>query len=270
MQNLYYVLRLSMSELTQLQEQFQRFLLAGEPAIQAAIMPTEAVSVHTRLSIYQDAYVLRLIESLSANFPCLYAYLGTEKFHQLAKAYILAHPSSFRSIRWFGDVFGIFIKRYYAEYPYLAELADFEWNMTLAFDAEDSPVVCIRDMAQVPPEEWANLQFILHPSVQQRCYFWNVVSLWQALADNQNLPTPQFNSLATSWIVWRSPELMIQFSSLDEQEGWALGALAQGTSFAELCEGLCQWLPPEEVGMRAASYLKGWIQRGILSRFSTN
>lgn len=255
-----------MSELLRLQEQLQQFLLVGDTEISQAILPTKTVSTATRLSIYRDAYVLRLIESLTSNYPCLYAYLGTEAFNQVAQAYITAHPSVYRSIRWFGDVFADFIKKYYPNNPHLVELADFEWKMTLAFDAADAELVCIEDMAQVPAPAWANLRFTLHPSVQRINYGWNIISLWQALAHDEALPELQQNSAPTAWILWRSPSYLIQFYSLALQEVWALDALLQGVSFAELCEGLCQWFAPEEVGMGAASYLKGWIQRGMVSQ----
>lgn len=255
-----------MSELLRLQEQLQHFLLTGDAEISQAILPTKAVSTETRLSIYRNAYVLRLIESLTTNYPCLYAYLGTEAFNQLAQAYITAHPSAYRSIRWFGDVFAEFIKKYYSNNPHLAELADFEWKMTLAFDAADATVVRIEDMAQVPAEAWANLRFTLHSSVQRINYCWNAISLWQALAHDEALPELQQNSASTAWVLWRSPTYLIQFHSLVPEEAWALDALLQGVSFAELCEGLCQWLTPEEVGMGAASYLKGWIQRGMVAQ----
>lgn len=259
-----------MSELGQLQEQFQRFLLSGDLEIYDAIEQTESVSVNTRLRIYQDAYGFRLIESLIANFPRLYIYLGTEKFNRLAQAYLRAYPSSYRSIRWFGDVLPVFVRDYYQQDPYLAELADLEWKMTLAFDAADVSRVSIADMSAILPESWPNLQFVLHPSVQWGHYFWNTVSLWQALTDGQELPGLHYQPEATTWILWRSSELIIQFCSLSHDEAWALNALAQGSSFAVLCEGLCQRMLPETVGMQAASYLKGWIQRGILSQLLMN
>ncbi|WP_133137147.1 DNA-binding domain-containing protein [Legionella rowbothamii] len=254
-----------MNELKQLQEQFHQFLLSGDNQIHSSIMKTELVSAETRLGIYRDAYELRLIESLVANFPCLYAYLGTEEFNHLARAYLREHPSSFRSIRWFGDNLAAFIHTNYPQYPYLSELTDFEWNMTLAFDAAEAPVVSVADMAAVPPEAWANLQFVLHPSVQRLNYLWNSVSLWQALAHDHDLPELQQQVETSAWILWRTPELMIQFCSLSLDEAWALERLAQGASFGLVCEGLCQRIDEEEVGMRAASYLKNWIQRGLLS-----
>lgn len=257
-----------MTELLHLQEQFQKFLLAEQSEIQDSIIQTQSVSIQTRLAIYRDAYTLRLIESLTANFPSLYAYLGTEEFNQLSREYIAAHPSSYRSIRWFGDCFADFVTNYYPKNPHAAELTDFEWKMTLAFDAADASVVQIEDMAAVPAESWANLRFILHPSVQRINYFWNAVPLWQALAYDQELPDLHQSSEATPWVLWRTPDYIIQFYSLSPEEAWALDALFQGISFAGLCEGLCEWIEEEAVGMRAASYLKGWIQKGFLSQWS--
>jgi hypothetical protein len=255
-----------MTDLLHLQDQFQKFLLSGQSNIHNSIMQTERVSVDTRLGIYRNAYTFRLIESLTGNFPSLYAYLGTEEFNKLATYYIETHPSSYRSIRWYGDVLADFIKNTYPQYPYLAELADFEWKMTLTFDAADENRVQLDDMAVVPPEAWANLQFILHPSVQRCNYFWNAVSLWQALSNDQELPDLQQNSEASAWILWRSSEYIIQFHSLSEDMAWALDNLSQGLSFGALCEGLCHWIKPEEVAMYAASRLKSWIQKGILSQ----
>jgi hypothetical protein len=255
-----------MTELTRVQEQFQKFIFSGQSEINKSIVQTERVSVDTRLAIYRDAYKLRLIESLTTTFPAVHAYLGTEAFQEVCTNYIAAHPSSYRSIRWFGDVLAEFLRNYYEKkYSFLAELADFEWKMTLAFDAKDTQVLHIADMANVSPESWVGMQFILHPSIQRVNYFWNAIPLWQTLINDQELPELQSASIATSWILWRSPDYIIQFYSLSEEEAWAIDALIQGLSFGQLCEGLCQWINAEEVGLRAASYLKNWIQNGMVS-----
>lgn len=256
-----------MNELLHVQDEFQRFILLGHSTINELIVSDTLVPVETRLGIYRDAYKLRLIESLTTTFPALHVYLGTEAFQKLCSAYINAHPSSYRSIRWYGDVLAEFIKHYYDKpYAYLAELAEFEWKMSLAFDAADDCVLRIDEMAAVPPESWAGLQFIMHSSVQRLNYHWNIIPVWQALVNDTDLPEWISNQRVTPWIVWRSPDYMIQFYSLSEEEAWALDAVMQGLSFGELCEGLCQWIEAEEVGMRAASYLKHWIQSGMLAR----
>lgn len=256
-----------MNDLFYLQDQLQHFILSGNSEIIDAIIPTERVSADDRLAIYRDAYRLRLIESLSTSFPALHLYLGTEEFKKLCASYIDQNPSSYRSVRWFGDALSEFLKRYYDKScAYLAELADFEWKMTLAFDAADDPVLTIDDMAVVPPEAWAGMRFILHSSVQRLNYCWNAISVWQGLVHDRDLPAWSDNSKATSWVLWRSSDYLVQFYSMTEEEAWALDAVIQGLSFGVLCEGLCRWVTAEEVGMKAASYLKGWIQKGILSQ----
>lgn len=256
-----------MTELLSLQEQFQTFLLTEHPGIKESIVPTEWISVDTRLAIYRDGYKLRLTESLTTNFPGLHLYLGTEEFKRLCSAYIDGHPSSYRSIRWYGDALAHFIKIYYDKrYPYLTELAEFEWKMTVAFDAAEELRVRVEDMAAVVPESWAGLQFTIHPSVQRMNYFWNVIPLWQSLVKDQDISELENISVAKPWVIWRSSDYQIQFYSMSEEEAWALDAMIQGLSFGELCEGLCQWIEEEQVGTRAASFLKGWIQNGMLSR----
>lgn len=255
-----------MRALEQVQAQFLQFILSGNSDIYEEVVHTKQVPVATRLAIYREAYRLRLIESLTITFPAVLAYLGTEAFEEVCTAYIEACPSTYRSIRWFGDELPEFLKNYYdKKYSFLAELAHFEWHMTLAFDAEDTRILSIADMAAVAPELWADMHFSLHPSIQRLHYHWNAVPLWSALINDKELPDLQNNSIATTWILWRTPDYIIQFYSVSEEEAWAMDALGQQYSFGQLCEGLCQWVNAEEVGMRAASYLKKWIQNGMVS-----
>lgn len=254
-----------MTDLFQLQESFQHFLLTGLPEINTSIVSSEKVSVDTRLNIYKQAYQLRLVDCLSANFPGLHNYLGDEEFSKLGKAYLQAHPSTFRSVRWFGDCLADFIKTNYDErFAYLVELVDFEWKMTLAFDEADDLVLRVEDMVAIKPESWPGLHFQLHASVQRAHYLWNVPEVWQALIHLPDIPEWNSNEKGSPWIIWRSPDYIVQYYNLSETEAWAIDAISQGLTFAEICEGLCQWLEEEVVGMTAASYLKGWIQKGIL------
>jgi hypothetical protein len=255
-----------MTELAQLQEQFQQFIVSGQTGINDSIVQTELVSVDTRLAIYRDGYKLRLIESLTTSFPAVHVYLGTEAFQKVCSSYIDSNPSSYRSIRWYGHVLAEFLQNYYdKKYSFLAELADFDWKMTLAFDAADDQVLQITEMSTIPPQSWADMKFTFHSSLHRVAYYWNTIPLWQTLIKDQELPELINDPSPTTWVLWRSPDYMIQFYSLSEEEAWGLDALIQGLSFGQLCEGLCQWVPAEEVGMRAASYLKNWIQNGMVS-----
>ena len=258
-----------MNGLHDLQDKFQSYLLhdqiSAEAAIQESVVHTEKVPATTRLAIYKEAYQARLVDALASNYPCISAYLGLEEFQQLSFSYMNNHPSTYRSIRWFGDkLVDYLIQNPKEQYPFLAELAEFEWKMTLSFDAMDSDAFKIEQMAGIPAEQWGNMQFIPHPSLQSMHFFWNVVALWQSITNKKEPESLVKNSSPTSWILWRS-DYVNRFCPLSEEESWAVNAMMNGITFGELCEGLCQWNEEDQVGMRAASLLKGWIQSGLVN-----
>ncbi len=250
-----------MSPLINLQNQFQRYLLTGQASIQESIVNSEKVPASQRLFLYLDSYRCRLIDSLISNFPVLSEYLGYDVFQQLAVDYINRHPSPYRSIRWYGDIFADYLRE--QTEPYLSELAEFEWKMTLAFDAADDETLTIEQMATIPPEIWENIRFRPHASLQRMDFYWNIVDLWEAVSNNETAARPLKNSSTTPWVLWRR-DYINRFYSLCESEAWALDALIKGSTFGELCTGLCEWFDEQEVGMQAASMLKGWIQSGLL------
>jgi hypothetical protein len=250
-----------MSKLQSLQNQFQNYLLKDQPEIQKSIVHTEKVSVNQRLFIYLDGYRCRLIDSLASNFPIISTYLGFDEFRALSSDYIAKYPSTYRSIRWFGDTFADFLKE--NGQTYLAELAEFEWKMTLAFDAADEEALKVEEMAAVPPDAWANVRFKPHASLQLMNFSWNTVQIWEAISHEKKPPKPKKYKPVT-WALWRK-DYLNRFYSLAEDEAWALEALSKGATFAELCEGLCNWFEEQEVGMRAASLLKGWIESGLIA-----
>lgn len=255
-----------MSSLLDLQHKFQSCLMYSDPDFKSSINNTGKLSVETRLSIYQNAYRIRLIDALAANYPVLYKYLGCDQFNELAESYLKYYPSLYRSIRWFGDKLALFLYQNapYSNIPYLSELAQFEWTMTSVFDASDEPVLKIEDIVNIQPEKWPCMRFRPHASLYRVNLVWNVVQIWQAIMQDQLPPEPIEYSAPTLWVLWRK-ELMNQFCSIPEDEAWAIGAMLQRYHFSEICEGLCRWVEEDEAGLRAASLLKGWIQSGLLT-----
>ena len=255
-----------MNGLRQLQNKFQAYLLHSNSSFEEYVINTEKVPAEARLAIYANAYQSRLIEALAANYPVLQIYLGHEQFETLGQAYLFAYPSSYRSIRWFGDKLAGFLHENspYKEIPYLAELAQFEWALTSVFDAADSTILQMDDMGSIPPDAWINMRLQAHPSLHRLNLTWNVVQIWQTLSDDKTPPEPIQHPVPIHWLLWRK-ELMNQFCSLADDEAWALDTMLSGGTFSDICEGLCQWEEEEAVGLRAASLLKGWIAEGLIA-----
>lgn len=260
-----------MNELVNLQKQLQNFLIHSDETIQQNIMSTKNVSIEARLAIYANAYRSRLCDALADTYPVLQEYLGTESFEQLSLAYIDQYPSCYRSIRWFGDQLAAFMNQSppFCEYPYLYELAQFEWAMTMVFDAADAVPLSIAEIGTIPPDAWENMRFQMHPSIQCLPFKWNVIAIWQAISDKQPPVEPEKNVVSTTCIFWRY-NLDNQFCQLSEEEASAIDMMLSGATFGELCEKLCQWVEEEKAPMQAASFLKTWLSAGLITQVITD
>ena len=253
-------------ELRRLQREMQSGLLGGESAIEALIADTPPLTKEARLGIYRHAYVARLIEALQNYYPVLYQILGDEDFAALGAAFVRAHPSVHRSIRWYGREVAAFLRVEppFAEQPILAEIASFEWRLAESFDSADSTVVGRSALASVAPAEWADLTFRFHPSVQRLAFEWNTIAVWKALSAEETPPAPERSADAVEWLIWRD-NLENYFRSLDDVEVTALDAALEGRNFAQVCAALSQQLPDEEVPLRAASLIATWLDGGLLA-----
>lgn len=256
-----------MNDFMKLQQNFQHYLQTGQADIQDSIVNTDFLSAKNRLQVYRDAYQIRLEEALTQNFPALQAYLGQEAFHQLALDYIAAHPSRYRSIRWFGDGLADYLKN--DENTLLAELAEFEWSLTLVFDAADAPQFELSQMALIPPESWGTMILKAHPSLRRMNFSWNVVAIWEALSHHQTTQAPIKSPSIVPWVMWRQA-YSNRFYALAQDEAWAIDAMQNQETFGAICEGLCQWHAEDAVGMRAATLLKGWIHSGLINDLVLN
>jgi hypothetical protein len=235
--------------------------LRGEPSrIFEEVVDSPPLPVDERLGIYRNAYRVRLIEALDEAYPVLHAILGDDMFYALGEAYVTAHPSPFRSIRWYGGELAEFLSETepYEEQPILAEVALLEWTLTEVFDAADAPLVTRADLGAVPPQAWQDLRLGFHPSVRRLSLFWNTAAVWSALSREEGPPDPQASDAPVIWLLWRQSRKNL-FRSIEPIEAAALDAAINGASFGELCEVLGEWLPPEEIPLAAANYLNNWV-----------
>ena len=251
--------------LPELQQAFQRYLLDRDGPVRTEIVSTAAADAETRLGIYFEAYRLRLLEVLEGDFTALRAFVGAERFAEIGRAYIDACPSDHFSVRYFGRRMRRFLANTppYRDEPLLAELAAFDWALIDAFDAADSAVVGVDDMAALAPDDWPGLLLLPHASLQRLDLRWNAPAIWKAADQDQPLPPAAQAEHPVGWAVWRRG-LQIFFRSLEVDHAWALDAIRRGANFAEICEGLCEWIDAQHVAGRAAALLKQWIGDGMI------
>ena len=241
---------------------FQDYILGHRDAtsVLPMVSANPGISSTTRLEIYHHAYRVRLRDALAESFSKTHAYLGDDLFYAACLSYIDEHPSTFRNLRWFGDRFPEFLKHYFASHQQVAELAQFEWALGLAFDAIDHPVLRLEDIGRV--SDWETVGFEVTSSLQRISLEWNSVEVWLALDSEQAPPAPVSTETPVHWIVWRK-ELQPHFRSLSVAESQALEALSQGESFANVCERAAQVNP--DAAEQIAGWLQTWVNESMLS-----
>lgn len=286
-----------MKPLQRLQSDFQSFLSSGNENILARVTGTAKVSALQRLAIYYDAYRLRLLEALDANYPVLHAWVGDEEFEQLGLAYLDAHPSRHFSIRYFGHLLPVFLgTEVYRDRPYLGEMAALEWALSEVFDAADDELIKIEDIVAIAPASWPTMRFQLHPSLRRLNLRWNVPPIWKAIKQDPanendascrgetsstpsstqnrrdedetlkiNFPAPTAGEYPQSWLLWRQ-DLRSYFRSLAVDEAWAIDTAVAGGTFAEICAGMAEWIDEQYVAVHAAGLLKQWVVDGLICK----
>jgi hypothetical protein len=247
-----------MTSLVRTQADLQEFLLRGDESVKALVTGTERVPIETRLGIYHHAYRVRLVEALCANYPALSKLLGAEQFAQLAATYIDANDSRTFSIRHYGDALVRFVQT-----PVLADLARWEWTIADVFDAADAVPVSVASLGGIAPEKWSDLRFGFHPSTRRLALASNAVQVWKSVIADSEPPAPSSDVEPTSWLLWRH-DVRTLYRSLGASEAQMIDGALGGARFGELCADLCLHCTEQEAPARAAGYLRGWVESGLI------
>ena len=263
-------MRAAQIPLRELQQDMQRYLLGEASSVTAAIVDAPPLPAAQRLAIYRNAYQVRLIDALHETHPVLHGLLGDEAWIELGQAYVAAHPSVFRSIRWYGRELADFMAdcEPYSDAPILSEVARLEWTLSEVFDAADAPSLRRADLSAIEPSAWGSLAFQFHPSLRRLTLSWNAAAVWKAMSRDETPPSPEFSEVPAPWLLWRQ-DLQNYFRSMNALESAALDAALRGSDFARICEGLSAQLPPQDIPAAAAGLLGAWADSGIISAFAS-
>ncbi|MBN9086718.1 MAG: putative DNA-binding domain-containing protein [Reyranella sp.] len=253
-----------------LQGAFQDYLVLASDAFSGAVRDTRKADRLTLLGVYRDAYFWRLIEVLTTDYPGLMAMCGPADFDHMARAYIAANPSRYRSVRWFGQYLADFLSATapYKSVPAAAEMACFEWALGEAFDAPDAQPVAAADVMALPAETWGTLAFTPLPSLHRLSLSFEVPQAWQT----RNEVEPGDLEVAAaagpvSWVVWR-PDRTTHFRSMEPDEAAMVEVMVEGRTFPEMCEALLPYVGEGRAAARAAGLLRGWVEEGMIATFA--
>ncbi len=253
-------------KLASLQLTIQEAILGDKPDAVKLVRPPVKGTAEARLDVYRDAYGLRLTEFIANDYPKLKCYMGEAKFTALAHAYISRHRSNDPNARWYSRHLADFLRASpaYMRKPEIAELADLERCLSEAFDSVDAPFVTMNKLATIDPEQFGSVAFEVSPSMRRFKVRTNVTSLWSSLRCDELPPHPIMLDAEQELLVWRQGTAS-RFRMLGNEEAMALDAAREGVSFGVICEMIATMDDPDTAAVRAATYLRGWIEAEIIA-----
>lgn len=253
-----------MSNLRELQENFQDYILNNNEKIVGQLTDLERMSAKDRADVYKNGYSLRLLEIMSKDFPRLKEMMGEEAFEKMGREYIAAYPSNHFNIVLFDRHMNQFMSTYENVEPVHIEMAAFEWKMSQALIAADAPQLTVEDLAAIPPDDWGNMKLEFHPSVSTIELFTNAPLIFRAYEEETEIPEITNSEESVNWMIWRF-EKKSYFVSLNEHRFYIYNAIREGKTFGDICEGLTEWLEEQEVAEFAAFTLRDWFLEGVIS-----
>ena len=250
-----------MPNLEETQRAFWRLITAPEAADGGAgewIRGDERLGAVDRVQIYAGMYFHRLLECLAEDFAAVHAVVGHERFHRLAADYLAVHPSRHPSLRMLGRELAGFLEThpFGAEWPYLADLARFEWALLEAFDAADASPIAPERLKSLPMEEWPRVKLSLTPSLRVIELSSPVQTVWSAVVNHEE--PPPIAPAPTVIRVWRE-ELRVFHRAIDAVELVTIRAVERHDDFAAVCEAAAGIVGAERAGQTMLELLERWL-----------
>jgi hypothetical protein len=172
-----------MSSLHSVQTAFRAALLDGldDARLAAEILP-DGLTAGARVAVYRHHVRTSLTEALVSTFPVVCRLVDRRFFGWLADCYIRKHPPATPCLFEYGGDFPAFVERFpaCAALPWLADVAQLEWAMNLAFHAPDVTPMGPGRLVVTPPDELGALVLELEPSVTYVASRWPIDAIWRA------------------------------------------------------------------------------------------
>ncbi|GAC1518652.1 MAG: DNA-binding domain-containing protein [Myxococcales bacterium] len=252
-------------KLAEMQRTFYRLAARapGSDAIApgALVVGTPALDARSRVGIYADMFLWRLIDALRDDFPKLALLLGDEHFYAMAEAYLRAHPSRHASLSELGGALPRFLRRWpgAGARADLSDLAALEWTRAKVFEEANVDVAPPERLRSFAPESLPQVRLAFVPALRVVSVRHDLASLWQALERESPAgpPAPRREAVA----VWRK-DFEVSHAALERDEARALEVAQSGEPLGVVCEAFAKRPDAVDAAFRAISswFADGWIR----------
>lgn len=182
-----------MSALAKIQRDFCQFILGHGPHnflrhIKSTDHPREAL-----LDIYYNNVFSTHFRSLSNKYPLVFSIVGRPIGRAMASAYIEASFPCTASLEEWGGGLVSFIQRYEPAtiWPYLGDVARYEWARHMAYCAPEDPLLTPADMSLLMIQDQEGPRFHFQKSCQLMAFSHSLESIIPLCQQGQNPGPPE-------------------------------------------------------------------------------
>jgi hypothetical protein len=208
-----------------------------------------------RLAVYVDLLFNKFDESLTSCFPVIHSILSKEDWRALLLDFIAKHRCLTPYYRQIPDEFVQYLqqeRKYPDDWPFLAELAHFEWIELQLSIAESEPVT----QKQLSDAELLNYVPVFTPVIQLLHYHWPVQDIAPSFLPGEP-PT-----MATHILGFRYSDDQVQFMALNPATAKLILLLNRGLTGHQALQAMrsddlsdAQFLELTLFGQRILAYL---------------
>ncbi len=220
----------------------------------------------SRLSVYAHGYQARLRQALAEVYESVHQVLGTGAFSELVDSYARRFPSRDYNLNFSGRHLPEFLVNslWVQRLPFLADLAQLEWQVCQAFHAISYPPITPASLHGQSFEDWHRVRFIFQPSVSLVRSAWPILDIWEVRHRPRSEVNIDLVERPHNVVVSRS-ELQVRCQLVNLPQAILLEALLAGQTLDETCERLSgdcgENLPP------IYEWFFQWTQQGWIVRW---
>lgn len=215
-----------------------------------------------QLSVYTEAYRLRLLEVLRGTFPALVSYLGEARFNIVAERFIREHPSRRFNIDAYPPGFAPY---FVAEEPDSAarELAMLEHAVAEVYMAGESAPLTPQWAAAQTEASLAQAALALRTASRLMMFTYQVNDYLDALREGKTPQTPQAQP---NYLLIVRHRHQVQRLALSQGEYALLGLLDGRTPLAKALEHrrFAPHIAEASQGGELMRWFTRWIEKGLL------
>jgi hypothetical protein len=207
-------------------------LLRGDAAsgVASLLRAGRGVAAERRLHVYRNNLFASLGAALAAVYPVVARLVGEAFFRQLARGYVLRHPSLSGNLHEFGAQLPSYLRKQasLAALPYLGDVAALEWTSHEVYHEADEAAFDAATLAALAGEAQARLRLHLQLATRFVASPFPVLAIWQAnQASGDNVAPVSLDAGAVRVLVARR-DFEVEFRVLGIAEDRFLRALAEG------------------------------------------